>query len=256
MTTKIPHTKIKDLLRGKKILIGILVIGIILISAFWVYENQRISEGELYACDKSNDCIIVDGIGCCACPTSINKQYLEYWREKSRAKHDCSDIRCIGCLGPKEYFEAKCIDKRCKAVPKQFTEQVTITTDKTEYEQGETVKIMVRNNLEIPIWYAQSVRCGTSFWLLETCEGEEVSYYEICLWVAPDYRFTKLNLTEILEEEWDGKLWGSGLEEYKLPEPGCYRIVFPYSYSVNKKKLYEDWGEDKKTIFSNEFTIK
>jgi len=51
----------------------------------------------------------------------------------------------------------------CRDVIKQ--EQVTITTDKTEYEQGETVEITVRNNLVESIWYREwDTKCsGTSF---------------------------------------------------------------------------------------------
>ncbi|OQX54290.1 MAG: hypothetical protein B5M48_01435, partial [Candidatus Omnitrophica bacterium 4484_213] len=30
--------------------------------------------------------------------------------------------------------------------------QVTITTDKTEYEQGETVKVVLKNNLDKPVF--------------------------------------------------------------------------------------------------------
>lgn len=32
-------------------------------------------------------------------------------------------------------------------------QEVTIATDKTEYEQGETIKITVRNGLDVPVLY-------------------------------------------------------------------------------------------------------
>lgn len=34
-----------------------------------------------------------------------------------------------------------------------------VTTDKAEYKLDETVTITVRNDLDVPIWYARQVAC-------------------------------------------------------------------------------------------------
>ncbi len=223
-----------------KLLIGILVVGILTVGGWWIWSHVQPVIDEKY-CEQDSDC---GWVSCCSYGYKcMRKDALS-----------CPDPNyCLAYIEPVPHEPCVCINNRCTV---QSGKEVMITTDKTEYEQGDTVKITVRNNLKESIWYPKHIYCGASFWLLETCEGEEVPYYEICLWVAPDYRFTKLNPTEILEEEWDGKIHDLREYKFRFAEPGCYRIVFPCSYSVNKKKLYEDWGEHKETIYSNEFTIK
>ena len=133
--------------------------------------------------------------------------------------------------------------------------KILVTTNKAEYAQGETVTISVRNDLPRPLWYAQQVDCGLSFWLLERCETDEIVYYKTpCVWVAPDHRFARLDPGEALQEAWAGTyqlLEDSGLGE-KLAEPGCYRVRFPFSL------LQPDpgWMDGRIELFSDPFTIK
>jgi hypothetical protein len=133
--------------------------------------------------------------------------------------------------------------------------KVIVATDRTEYEQGETVGISVTNNLNRPLWYAQEVECGLSFWLLESCEKKEIIYYKVpCVWAEPQHRFTKLNPGETLRDEWNGTLEvlrESGLAE-ELAEPGCYRLRLPFS--LEEKKAI--WEGDKIEVYSNEFVIR
>jgi hypothetical protein len=134
-------------------------------------------------------------------------------------------------------------------------EEVIVTTDKTEYEPGEVIEISVRNNLDVPIGYAQEAECGTGFWLLESCDNHRVFYSGyMCDWEIPQHGFTKLDPGETLKgtefkdikREWI---------EFKLAEPGCYRIVFPYSLE-EKQSMGDGWGKDRVEVYSNEFTVK
>ena len=36
---------------------------------------------------------------------------------------------------------------------------VLVLTDKAEYQQGEVVKLWVKNNLDVPLWYAKEAVC-------------------------------------------------------------------------------------------------
>jgi hypothetical protein len=131
-------------------------------------------------------------------------------------------------------------------------EGVIVTTDKTEYERGEVIKISVRNNLNVPLWYAQEVECGSSFWSLNDCDNVEVPYHVPCAWVVPQHDFTKLNPGETLEGSWDTK--GEGMR-FEPAEPGCYKIVFPYSLE-EKKPMSDGWYGDRIEVYSNEFAVK
>ena len=59
--------------------------------------------------------------------------------------------------------------------------------------------ISVFNGLEVPIWYAQEVDCGLSFWFVETCEGTRIVHKQPCIWRDYQHNFTKLEPGETLE---------------------------------------------------------
>jgi hypothetical protein len=129
-------------------------------------------------------------------------------------------------------------------------ERVVVTTDKQEYARGELIKISVRNDLKAPLWYAQEVECGLPFWLLADCEGTQVPMVEhFCVWSEPQHRFTKLDLGETVNSL---QVQHGNWREFNLTEPGCYKIVFPYS--LEEKKL--GWGGDRLESYSGEFTVR
>jgi hypothetical protein len=133
--------------------------------------------------------------------------------------------------------------------------KVLLTTDKVDYDAGEVTRIAVTNNLDVPIWYAQEVECGLSFWLLEGCESREIIEPQVpCMWAEVQHDFTKLAPGETLSDEWQGTyqvLEASGVSE-QAAEPGCYRVQFPFSLSPPRTS----WGKDKLEVFSNEFSLK
>jgi hypothetical protein len=152
-------------------------------------------------------------------------------------------------------------------------QEVTITTDKTEYEQGELIKITVRNGLDVPILYYDNER----FWGIEYLEDEE--------WKNPEYergggfQLTKENINDIcyirlyerippvemksystLLQQWNQRICPFGEGDPGEPRfvkyigTGRYRLIFYYGFEISNEDPYKI--SNQKTIYSNEFTIK
>jgi len=136
--------------------------------------------------------------------------------------------------------------------------EVTIATDKAEYKQGETVKITVKNNLPVPIWYVKSLDgCRLSFWQLEKFNGtdwENVEYTPriLCEVLRPEKK--KLNPNETIRDEWSGITFDTNHPDGTLASPGKYRIKFYHSMkNLTGKNL---WNFRKQPSVYSEFTIK
>ena len=112
--------------------------------------------------------------------------------------------------------------------------------------------ISVRNDLDLPIWYAQEIECGLSFWRLESCEGEPIVHQQPCLWRDLQHDFTRLEPGETLTGQWaEAKI--ENRRESKLADPGCYRIVVPYV--PTQDPVGPEWGEGKREAYA-EFEIR
>lgn len=197
-------------------------------------------------------------------------------------------------------------------------QQVTITTDKTGYEQGEEIKLTIKNNLEDKsIWYEDYSIIDLSFWKIEKFEkGKWISKefrlpslyehytpeYKISFLVGEDkvekgediccypvatvydafpfdvkelkpnseifYKWTQKNcLMEILQKA--RLIPESAIRSIcfkpKFLEEGRYKFVFEYGLTTKympPPETVEHTGgtfipkEDRKIIYSNEFTIK
>lgn len=81
---------------------------------------------------------------------------------------DCKTLECphrheLGCTSvqrvAKRCINNKCVC-RCKTEYLYKAEEVTIVTDKTEYEQRENIKATVKNDLNNPIKHLRGVGCG------------------------------------------------------------------------------------------------
>ncbi len=132
-------------------------------------------------------------------------------------------------------------------LPEVSKGEVLITTDKTEYEQGEIIQITVKNNLDKPIWYIKEI-CPLSCCALHKLENNEWKSLGIPF---PCIQFTypggsiepyRLNSGEELKKQLDTKA------QDEFAGGGKYRLSF--YYGLNKDNYTE------KTIYSNEFTIK
>ncbi|MBU3925325.1 protease complex subunit PrcB family protein [Patescibacteria group bacterium] len=132
---------------------------------------------------------------------------------------------------------------------------ITISTDKTEYEQEETVKIIIKNNSKKE--FAIYQRYGGSFSFMvekmnngewkEIINTEECSCGAVC--EAPQYII--LESGEMIDDGWDQKeIICDSLNNpiSKQAIPGKYRIKIILNPLYKSKNL--------KTIYSNEFTIK
>ena len=154
--------------------------------------------------------------------------------------------------------------------------EVTITTDKTEYKQGEIIKITIRNNSDKPIfgWMDMS-RWGN----LELEKFKNGSWVEVDFWSPvvnpkglcwggsffPDvFTIKKLESYSEFVQEWDQKECPIVGNKPTLIEKGKYRLVLTYgfelenwAYAPEKYRLYHNRSiKDPRTIYSNEFIIK
>ena len=131
-------------------------------------------------------------------------------------------------------------------------DRIIITTDKTEYEQGEIVKISVINRyseeislcnyptLESPIFYVEKFENGT--WISVCCVGS-CRCHSPCM--ARIKRCWKIQPNQMLEFKWCQEKETCRNTQYisTQADSGKYRIKFNIGTSL-------------KPIYSNEFTIK
>ena len=131
------------------------------------------------------------------------------------------------------------ISKPIKSTQQQLIEgKVTITTDKTEYEQGEMVKIGVNNNSGENVcfescntYYFQKKNVIWKEYLTKRCE---VNFITKCI-----------DHSEV--EEFKGRLSEVDFKE------GVYKIAVPIYTDCQNEEFP---CKENKTIYSNEFTIK
>jgi len=148
---------------------------------------------------------------------------------------------------------------------------VTITTDKTEYQRGETAKITVKNGLERSIFGDFGYCGGDPFWGLEKFAGGNwirlnfslpllYSGKETCdVVLCERVESAELKTTSEIKDqwhltnvcEWPEESIGVPKTEPKHIEEGNYRISFTYGLGREGFNLLET-----KTIYSDEFTIK
>lgn len=123
-------------------------------------------------------------------------------------------------------------------INKPVEKKVTITTDKIEYEQGEMVKITVRNNLNEIICF-------------ESCNAY---YFQKKNWIWEEYLRKECEVSFITEciDSSEVKEFEVELSEIDF-EKGVYKIAVPIYIDCQNK----EWPcEEIKTIYSNKFTIK
>lgn len=151
---------------------------------------------------------------------------------------------------------------------------VIISTDKTEYDKGGIIKIVVRNQFDTSVLYFSG---GDRFWGIE--------YFKDNKWVNPAYekgggfQLTEKNVGEscyvalyermppvelksgsTLSGQWNQKICPFGTtgpdepKTVKYIEKGQYRIVFIYGFKVSSDDPYR--LSDFQTVYSNSFTIK
>lgn len=145
------------------------------------------------------------------------------------------------------------------------SDEVVVVTDKTEYIQGDMVKISVKNSLDKSVWYLD-LDCYP-WWKLERKRNETwellrilppilTKYGEHCISACPppqepiEELIKELKPGSEISDNWNLKNCEiiEGKLNIKFIEPGTYRFFF--SYGLSK----DSWNEKKS--YSNEFIIK
>lgn len=237
-------------------LVGLLVIGAVLAGGWWVWENRKLKQppgGDEKVisgkyCEKDSDC----GWG------TIQGDPLKYGCILGGEEKGPTGYKCV-CN--KNYTPPKC------EMAKTFS-GVTITTNKTEYEQGEDVETTVNNGLNLSIY----VDSWKGSWIVLQHQDEEwnvifsgsAKTLPLCLcenypdgncplWAPPLEKFDEIKSSETVTWSWDQKIL-KGTDKNCLiwidAPPGTYKVGLRHFHTLDPNK--REW----KTIYSNEFTIK
>ena len=217
-----------------KILISILAVAIVLIGAWWIWDSQ-ISEDD-YFCKTNADCVVK--LKQCLYKGQLPSQteIIRIWADGEKCEcieHKCKKISCqdqgLVVVYDPVVYRFKCVEKQ---------EQVTITTDKTEYEQGEIIKVTVENNLEEKICF-------------ETCTSYYFEKNIDTKWKKLLEEFCEINLVEECINSGESKIF-EGKESFLMEKNEIYRVAVPICFDCEGANSFQLH----KTIFSNEFTIK
>ncbi len=157
---------------------------------------------------------------------------------------------------------------------------IAMATDKTQYVRGETVKLNVTNNLNVPIWYIGYPQPDLAFWHIERAQNngwQRLDFRlpriegnrEVCriiLYERPIGAVAELKPHSDLFYEWNQKIcpYKTVTEPFEPEtiEPGRYRFALNYSLDTVKSEDIEtepwkrpiELGETK-IVHSNEFYI-
>lgn len=154
------------------------------------------------------------------------------------------------------------------------TPEVTISTDRNDYDKGEILNIIVKNGLDKSILYSSS---GDRFW--------DIEYFENGIWKKFGYEgregfqlanenigdtcyivlYERMPPTELksqssISSQWNQKICFLGTGNPAEPrivryiESGKYRLVFNYGFEISENDPFR--LSEIKTIYSNTFTIK
>ncbi len=260
---------IKLMTKNKKLLISILAVAVILAAGWWIWESQKIPERLSYErCLKleaeiSEDVSSIDNsceIDSDCKPLNFGGNWMNICVNKntntlavqSAVKNFLMKCPFPGVWPPVD--ECSCVENKCATIIKK-PQEVTIATDKTEYEQGETVKFSLVNNFPKSIWYVSGEwNCNTKPYEIYNFSNNAwsriLTYAPICSDVvgagAPIYK--ELLSNNSISLEWNQNQWDYYTETYSA-QAGKYKISM--RYKENKDAKIPD-----NTIYSNEFTIK
>ena len=217
-------------------------------------------------CEIDSDCkLAYTGSNICLpCDTSIEEYKclsLEETKkiEEKRFKRMVDDnIFCERCLEKPQHI-CVCSNGKCEKVKEGLIEEVTVATDKMEYEQGENINFTLYNNYNRSIWYVpgtphcNTVPCDTiphkiykyfnSSWEEAYCWGRTCSEDTIG---SPFYKELSANNSTSF-------YWKQDLYDYYTGtsniEAGKYKILMIYRENSTEDSLDNE-------VYSNEFTIK
>ena len=219
-------------------------------------------------CKVDSDCELVY-VGQDVCPPcdTLSKEYqclsesekIKIWDERDKSK---PVVACSPCEVEFDRYTCECENGKCEKVKEDLVEEVSITTDKMEYEQGENVSIAIENNFSkemfisypivekiindnyIPlkgsvVWSGCGVSGGLMYLSLESYEVAKHQWDQKEKWCSTDFSDRNVYSKEVLS--------------------GKYRIK---SEIIKRIKSEEDdptnvsGKPSGEFVYSNEFTIK
>ena len=276
-----------------KIVIGILIVGIILIGGWWIWKNHYISiqsqesttQSAKISVDENLEAIVDIQLPIEKTEAeTIVKEFCESKNPSYAYKYNMIkeidnkwrvpiiNVNCLCyALVNKENGETNCMECNCTELSSVFeTEKVTIATDKTEYVQGDTAEITLKNDRNAPIYIdLESYNYNYKIYLEE---------YESGSWKASNYNFAQrikcapggqgpaIGCLEIEGKNTNKRsvrlsyqICAGGKEPYwetgKFPK--AKYIDLPkgkYRLKIYVKEKCD--GEEDGSIYSNKFTIK
>jgi hypothetical protein len=227
---------------------------------------------------KYAECQKFDGNGHCITAGDL-KAFELTLPEGIKGIHRLAVPVCIGCKSQDPFKETTRFYSNEFTI-KEKKEEVTVTTDKTEYNTNETVRITVKNNSDKSIFNFEV--CGNKpWWRVQKFEGgqwKEINFSFPILKSEPvipgypkeieavcEFIFCeKPELSELRPDfentdewqlykgicEWPLKPIGIPKTKPKPIETGTYRLFVIYGF-------HKDFNStEARTIYSNEFTIK
>ncbi|MGD9015060.1 MAG: hypothetical protein PVI33_03445 [Candidatus Omnitrophota bacterium] len=147
-------------------------------------------------------------------------------------------------------------DAIAEATPK-YQEGVIVNTDKQEYEQEETIKIIIKNELSDKIFShagSHTPVFSITYVEIKTLQGWKQLFAQCqhphCVYDidAP----AEIGGGQYETFDWKPLIYTNGTEKYIQAEPGEYRLMI--SYQIRKDSVAKDWKW--LTVYSNEFIIK
>lgn len=248
-----------------KILIIILAVGIVSAAGWWVWNNQ-ITPGRLgyerclkleaeisedissidNSCEIDSDCKPLNFGG-----NWVNicvNQNTNTLAVQSAVKNFLKKCPFPGVYPP---IECLCVENKCAPIIKE-SQEVTIATDKTEYEQGETVKIIIRNDLDKEKWIY------LPFYTIERFDnGDWIEIKKVdcpCEVACNIAAYFILQPHGVKEYQWDQKeTWCS--DPTRISQTISNQVP-PGKYRIKSEISDVDEHKSKQTIYSSEFTIK
>lgn len=231
-----------------KILIGILLVVVILIVGWLMLILPNQQSLPINECQRKQD-----GVMC-----TIQGDPL-------KAGFCCSE-KCDNCC-----FDANCNDNNSNTDDKcviygeyhkcQWSklQEVTITTDKTEYEQGEIIQINVSiakiEYIPLRIYYLPLMVSASDLqvykngeWVKITFNSEDYAECTNLMFISGTCK--DLSTGESYQETWNQNIFQckDGEANYQKAPLGKYRFVFHYW-------IDGCYGDESRTIYSNEFRI-
>ena len=201
-------------------------------------------------CKIDFDCeLVYIGLGRCPSLDSSIDDHECFNKDEAIKIRRSKGTNACSFIGRFDEYICKCANGKCEKVKIEGVEEVVITTDKMEYEQGEMVSITVKNNLNKPILFREFGNpCFSSFSIGIKREDYRMFYDLGTARCLTDMGELKPNAEIVFLLKVDDIDRILALINISIVYPGTYKLELNYGFSSDNLK--------EEIIYSNEFTIK